>query len=179
MSPITNTSNMTSTMSSTNKGKSNKFILQSTHNVPFAPTPVTISTYKHTHSDFRIIFVPLTGPLCSTTILIPTQSTDDSGKPHTLEHLIFCGSKTYPHRGFLDNLATRCLSTGSNAYTAEDHTAYTLTNAGSEGLMRILPVFVDHVLNPTLTDEQFVTGNWTDYGSLQCHAHTETFPFIV
>ncbi|KAJ3410523.1 hypothetical protein HDV05_003680 [Chytridiales sp. JEL 0842] len=65
--------------------------------------------------------------------------------------------KQHPHRGLLDNLATRCLSTGSNAYTAEDHTAYTLTNAGAVGLLHILPVFLDHVLNPTLTDEQFST----------------------
>jgi hypothetical protein len=40
--------------------------------------------------------------------------------PHTLEHLVFLGSKRYPERGFLDTLACRCLSEGTNAYTANE-----------------------------------------------------------
>ncbi len=35
--------------------------------------------------------------------------------------------------------------------------AYTLTTAGREGMLALLPVFVDHVLFPTITDSGFVT----------------------
>ncbi len=35
--------------------------------------------------------------------------------------------------------------------------AYTLTTAGSEGMLALLPVFIDHVLFPTITDSGFVT----------------------
>ncbi|KAF9426331.1 hypothetical protein BGZ94_006666, partial [Podila epigama] len=41
--------------------------------------------------------------------------------------------------------------------TAEDHTGYTIATAGRDGMAEILPVFLDHVLHPTLRDDQFVT----------------------
>ncbi|KAF9201070.1 hypothetical protein BGZ49_008702, partial [Haplosporangium sp. Z 27] len=70
---------------------------------------------------------------------------------------VFCGSKNYPNRGYLDSLANRCLSTGTNAYTTEDYTGYTIATAGRDGMAEILPVFLDHVLHPTLRDDQYVT----------------------
>lgn len=33
---------------------------------------------------------------------------------------------------------------------AEDHTCYTVDTAGAEGFIRLLPVYLDHVLFPTL-----------------------------
>ena len=76
----------------------------------------------------------------------------DDGLPHTLEHLVFLGSQTHPHKGVLDKLANRSMADGTNAWTATDHTAYTLSTAGSEGVMNLMPIFADHVLFPTLTD---------------------------
>ncbi|KAJ3058473.1 Presequence protease, mitochondrial, partial [Quaeritorhiza haematococci] len=43
------------------------------------------------------------------------------------------------------------------AYTTEDHTGYTITTAGSEGMLEILPTFLDHILYPTLRPSQFLT----------------------
>jgi len=57
----------------------------------------------------------------------------------------------------LDKLANRCMADGTNAWTATDHTAYTLSTAGSEGAINLLPIFADHVLFPTITDAGFVT----------------------
>ena len=39
---------------------------------------------------------------------------------------------------------------GTNAYTAEDHTAYTAVAAGEEGLLRLTPLFLEHIFNPEL-----------------------------
>ncbi|ORY06614.1 hypothetical protein K493DRAFT_18579 [Basidiobolus meristosporus CBS 931.73] len=118
---------------------------------------VGLQVYKPSSSGFRIININVPGPLCYASIIVPTIADNDKGLPHTLEHLIFCGSKEFPLRGYLDSLANRSLSTGTNAYTTEDHTAYTLATAGAEGMINTLPVFLDHVLHPTLRDEQFVT----------------------
>jgi Zn-dependent M16 (insulinase) family peptidase len=71
--------------------------------------------------------------------------------------VIFCSSERYPHRGYLDTLACRCMSSGTNAYTMNDHTAYTLTTAGAEGMSQVLPVYLMHILEPALRDEQFLT----------------------
>lgn len=55
-----------------------------------------------------------------------TETHDNDGLPHTLEHLTFMGSKKYPYKGILDLIANRCMASGTNAFTAQDHTAYEL-----------------------------------------------------
>lgn len=72
--------------------------------------------------------------------VVATEAFDDTGLPHTLEHLTFLGSKSYPYKGVLDNLASRTGAYGTSAWTGVDHTAYTITCAGSEGL-QMLPIF--------------------------------------
>lgn len=80
-----------------------------------------------------------------------TETTSDDGLPHTLEHLVFMGSKNYPYKGVLDVIANRCLASGTNAYTEQDHTAYSLHTVGSEGFLKVIPVYMEHLLSPTLT----------------------------
>ena len=53
--------------------------------------------------------------------------------------------------------AIACARQGTNAWTDRDHTAYNAVTAGPIGLQRLLPVLLDHVLSPTLTDAQFAT----------------------
>lgn len=91
------------------------------------------------------------GPKILGFFALATEIHDDSGAPHTLEHLCFMGSKNYQYKGVLDKLATRAYST-TNAWTATDHTAYTLDSAGWESFAQILPVYLEHVIVPTLTD---------------------------
>ena len=57
----------------------------------------------------------------------------------------------------LDSGTTHTLHSGTNAYTDVHHTAYTLTTAGSEGTLALLPVFLDHVLRPKITASGFIT----------------------
>ncbi|KAI3380869.1 hypothetical protein SNEBB_002389 [Seison nebaliae] len=96
-------------------------------------------------------------PMVHGIFVLGTEAHDHDGLPHTLEHLIFMGSKNYPEKGFLDVAASKCLSVGTNAWTAVDHTAYTVTTAGLEGFLKILPVYLDHILRPTLTDAAYLT----------------------
>ena len=131
------------------------FVTEAVVAVPELHGPVR--TYVHRAAGVRVVVCDVPGPLCSAYIVVPTQCSDDRGLPHTLEHLVFCGSRSVPHRGYLDHLALRCLTNGTNAWTADDHTAYTATTAGAVGLYRLLPVFLDHVLHPTLRPTQFTT----------------------
>lgn len=34
---------------------------------------------------------------------------------------------------------------------------YSLNTVGQEGFLKILPVYLDHLLSPTLTDSQYMT----------------------
>lgn len=80
-----------------------------------------------------------------------TEAFDEDGLPHTLEHLIFGGSEDYPYKDILHLLANRCLSSGVNAWTATDYTCFKMETAGSEGFLTLLPIYLDHILYPTLT----------------------------
>ncbi|KAF9925358.1 hypothetical protein FBU30_004829 [Linnemannia zychae] len=134
-----------------------QFQLESEVSLPGPSQPIPVMVYKHCATSMRFVFVSIPGPQATATIIVPTVVKDSRGLPHTLEHLVFCGSVNYPNRGYLDSLANRCLSTGTNAYTTEDYTGYTIATAGRDGMAEILPVFLDHVLHPTLRDDQYVT----------------------
>jgi Zn-dependent M16 (insulinase) family peptidase len=54
-------------------------------------------------------------------------------------------------------MASRSFSGTPNAYTAQDSTVYTISTAGGTSFLRLLPVYVDHILYPRLTDSTFVT----------------------
>ena len=104
----------------------------------------------------RVEVVNQEGPKVFGYFILATEIDDDSGAPHTLEHLCFMGSKSYQYKGFLDRLASRAYSS-TNAWTATDHTAYTLETAGWDGFAQLLPVYLEHVLSPTLTNEACCT----------------------
>ncbi|KAI9818133.1 MAG: hypothetical protein M1827_000758 [Pycnora praestabilis] len=108
--------------------------------------------YVSERTGMTVVVVDQKGPKVFGFFALATEIHDDSGAPHTLEHLIFMGSKSYRFKGVLDKLATRAYS-NTNAWTATDHTAYTLDTAGWEGFAQILPVYLEHVILPTLTDE--------------------------
>ena len=91
------------------------------------------------------------GPKVNGYFTFATEIHDDSGAPHTLEHLCFMGSRSYRYKGVLDKLANRAYCE-TNAWTATDHTAYTLDTAGWDGFAQILPVYLEHLILPTLTD---------------------------
>ena len=114
-------------------------------------SPSQITQYESQRTGMRVIVVDQEGPKLYGFFVLATEIHDDSGAPHTLEHLCFMGSKSYRYKGFLDRIATRAYS-GTNAWTATDHTAYTLETAGWAGFAQILPVYLEHVIVPTLTD---------------------------
>ncbi|KAF2757265.1 metallopeptidase [Pseudovirgaria hyperparasitica] len=116
----------------------------------YAPAKFTI--YQSERTGMRSVVVDRKGPKVQGYFTLATEIHDDSGAPHTLEHLVFMGSKTYKYKGVLDKLATRAYS-NTNAWTATDHTAYTLDTAGWDGFAQILPIYLEHILLPTLTDE--------------------------
>ncbi|SSD60544.1 uncharacterized protein SCODWIG_02305 [Saccharomycodes ludwigii] len=81
---------------------------------------------------------------------------NDSNCSSALQHLIFYGSKKYPYKGFLKTAGNRCMC-DINTWDSADHVIYSLSSTGWEGFKKILPVYVDHLFNPTLTDEAFYT----------------------
>lgn len=116
-----------------------------------------LRAYRHTPTGLRFVLFAAPGPLVSATIVVGTQPLSNAGHPHTLEHIIFLGSHNYPARGYLDNLACRCLADGTNAWTETEYTAYTAKTVGFEGFAHLLPVFLDHILRPKINAASFAS----------------------
>ncbi|XP_054283976.1 uncharacterized protein C05D11.1-like [Macrosteles quadrilineatus] len=135
---------------------------------------IPVHKYKSSLTGLTIVLAEVEGPVVNGYFCLATEAHDDDGLPHTLEHLVFLGSEQYPYKGVLDLLANRCLASGTNAWTDTDHTCYTMTTAGSEGFLSLIPIYLDHILYPTLTDSAFVTevhhvtGEGEDAGVVYC-----------
>ncbi|CAJ0573558.1 unnamed protein product, partial [Mesorhabditis spiculigera] len=112
---------------------------------------------KSERSKLRIAVCDAPGPIVKGTISFVTEIDNNDGLPHTLEHLVFLGSKNYPYKGFLDIISNRCFGSGTNAWTDQDHTAYTLSTLGSDGFLKVLPVYLDHLLDPLIFDAHYKT----------------------
>lgn len=132
------------------------FDLVTRHDLDYAPG-MSVEKWRSRKTGLTVLWANFDSPLLNCYMTLASEIFEDSGVPHTLEHLIFLGSDLYPFKGVLDTLANRAFASGTNAWTANDHTAYTLTTAGSDGFLRMLPVYLDHVFFPTLTKEGFVT----------------------
>ncbi|KAJ8494623.1 hypothetical protein ONZ51_g2236 [Trametes cubensis] len=118
---------------------------------------IHVSKWKSRSSGLSVVHLDYDAPLVNGYFVVATEIFDDSGCPHTLEHLVFMGSEKYPYKGIIDHLANRGFSNGTNAWTDTDHTAYTVSTAGEQGFLQLLPVYVDHILYPTLTKAGFIT----------------------
>ncbi|XP_072936349.1 uncharacterized protein C05D11.1-like [Epargyreus clarus] len=135
---------------------------------------IPVNKYVSDKTGLTVIIANVEGPVVNGYFCLATEAHDDDGLPHTLEHLIFLGSKRYPYKGILDLLANRCMAHGTNAWTDTDHTCYTIYTAGDEGMLTLLPIYLDHILNPTLTDQGFTTevhhidGDGEDAGVVYC-----------
>lgn len=73
-----------------------------------------VRKYKSNKTGLTVVIAEVDGPIVSGYFCLATEAHDDDGLPHTLEHLVFLGSKSYPYKGILDVLANRCLGTGTN-----------------------------------------------------------------
>ena len=132
-------------------------------------TEAEFTQYESQRTGMRVVVVDRKGPKLYGYFAVATEIHDDSGAPHTLEHLVFMGSRRYPYKGVLDKIATRAYS-DTNAWTDTHETVYSLSTAGWEGFAQILPIYLDHVVVPTLTDAgcytevHHVDGNGHDAG---------------
>ena len=144
-----------------------------------------VAKYKSRQTGLTVVVAKADTPVVHGHFCFATRADDDDGLPHILEHLIFQGSEDYPYQEALDLLATRCLGERTNAWTARDHTCYTLYTAGTSGFLDILPIYLDHILFPQLRVEDYLTevhhvnGAGEDAGVVYSEMQGSKFPTSV
>ncbi|KAG5342382.1 hypothetical protein C0989_002217 [Termitomyces sp. Mn162] len=134
-------------------------------------TDVTVSKWRSRTTGLSVVHLDYEGKLTKdshrwkqityiTTFVKLPLSTDTSSllqKSLMTPAVRTLWNKKYPYKGVLDNLANRGFSNGTNAWTDTDHTAYTISTAGEQGFLQLLPIYLDHILYPTITKAGFVT----------------------
>ena len=118
---------------------------------------LSVVKYRSELTGLTIVLARAESPIVNGYFCLATEAMTNDGLPHTLEHLVFLGSEDYPYKEVLDLLANRCLADRTNAWTDTDHTCYTVYTAGPSGFLQILPVYMDHILYPTLREEDYLT----------------------
>ena len=83
---------------------------------------ILVEKYQSNLTGLKIVLAQVEGPLVNGYFTLATETHDDDGLPHTLEHLVFLGSELYPYKGVLDLVANRCLASGTNAWTGKRKT---------------------------------------------------------
>lgn len=79
-----------------------------------------------------------------------TEPEGDEGYVHALEHLIFNGSQKHPYRGVLNKL-----DDDTTAWTEIDHTCFKFSATGQSQALNTLPIFLEHIMYPLLSEEDF------------------------
>lgn len=92
--------------------------------------------------------------------LFRTLPTDDTGKPHILEHTALCGSEKYPVRDPFFNMLKRSLNTYMNAWTGPDFTMYPFSTQNLQDYRNLLSVYLDSVFKPRLDKYDFLQEGW-------------------
>ncbi|KAM0361911.1 hypothetical protein ACHAO7_011818 [Fusarium culmorum] len=133
------------------------FRIIQTFEIDYAPCKIT--QYVSDRSGMQVVVVNRNGPKLNGYFTLATETLNDSGVPHILEHLVSMGSKNYPYSGLLHQVSSRVYSS-TDAWTAVDRTVYTLESASWDAFAEILPVYLDHILSPSITDEAIVTEVW-------------------
>lgn len=118
---------------------------------------MSVKKFISSRTGMRLYACYLTGPVIEGYFSLATEAFDDDGLPHTLEHMIFLGSKDYPYAGVLDTLANKIYASGTNAWTDVDNTTYTLSTVEKCGFLQLLPVYLDHILYPLLNESGYIT----------------------
>ena len=117
---------------------------------------------RHTKSGARIVLIANDDPNKFFTIGFRTIPMDSMGTPHILEHSVLCGSKKFPVKGILPELAKGSMCTFRNAWTSSDWTAYPVGSCNDKDFKNLVNVYMDAVFHPLVTSvkEIFLQEGW-------------------
>lgn len=118
---------------------------------------IEIKNYQDHKTKMKVVFVKTPSIETSIYIVVPTLDCADDGKPHSLEHLIFCGSMLHNCKGKLNKIAGENYVDGINAWTARDHTCYQCHTISQNAISHILKIYLEQIYYPNITKDNFIT----------------------
>ncbi|KAL0123609.1 hypothetical protein PUN28_005848 [Cardiocondyla obscurior] len=117
---------------------------------------IPFSMYKSARTGLTVCIADVEGPIVNCHFALATEVLNDEGLPEAVAHILFAGSEEYPYTNLLNRWSYRCLSLGTETHTFQDYTCYSMKASGSEGFFFLLPIYLDHILYPTLKEAAYI-----------------------
>ncbi|GAA6002573.1 hypothetical protein JCM10207_007572, partial [Rhodosporidiobolus poonsookiae] len=130
------------------------FHLVRTHELD-APPFTRIAKWESVKTGLKVVWADTPGPVSGLTIQVATETFDNSGLPHTLEHLLFTASKKHREPHFADRLASHMLGAGVDHSAGPDMTTFQASSASPEGLLALVPEYLSFLFFPKFTRKNF------------------------
>jgi Zn-dependent M16 (insulinase) family peptidase len=120
----------------------------------------TARLYRHVRTGAELLSLINDDENKAFGITFRTPPPDSTGVAHILEHSVFCGSRKYPLKKPLIELARGSLATFLNAVTYPDKTCYPVASQNLQDFYNLIDVYLDAVFYPTLSRQTFEQEGW-------------------
>ncbi|KYN01438.1 Uncharacterized protein C05D11.1 [Cyphomyrmex costatus] len=127
---------------------------------------IPLAMYKSLKTGLTICIADVSDPIVSCHFAIATEVFTDNGLPEAVSHLVLMGSEDYPYKNLLTRWSHKCYSLDAEIHTFQDYTCYSMRTSETEGFFSLLPVYLDHILYPTLSEAAYIINvhHITKYG---------------
>lgn len=115
--------------------------------------------FQH-ESGMRHIHINSTFPEMSFVTCFPTATTDNTGMPHILEHLVMCGSQDYPQNDPFFSMTRRSVAHDLNAMTDRAATYYRFATTDPKDFSNLSDLYLDLAFRPLLRKKDFLREGW-------------------
>jgi Zn-dependent M16 (insulinase) family peptidase len=111
---------------------------------------------RHEPSGAHIIHIQNDDPENLFCLSFQTVPYSSNGVAHVLEHLVLCGSDTFPVRDPFFSMSRRSMNTFMNALTGTDFTCYPAASQIKQDFYNLFDVYLDAVFHPILDPLSFM-----------------------
>ncbi|XP_018058136.1 PREDICTED: uncharacterized protein C05D11.1-like [Atta colombica] len=127
---------------------------------------IPLAMYRSLKTGLTICIADVSDPIVSCHFAIATEVFTDDGLPEAVSHLVLMGSEDYPYKNLLTRWSHKCYSLDAEIHTFQDYTCYSMRTSETKGFFSLLPVYLDHILYPTLSEAAYIINvhHITKYG---------------
>ncbi|AKA68802.1 insulinase family protein [Clostridium scatologenes] len=113
-----------------------------------------VCIYKHAKSGAQLIYLQNDSDNKMMCVNFRTPTKDNKGVNHVIEHSVLYGSKNYPVKDVLSEMAKQSLTTYLNAMTTGDSTLYPVASKNDKDFQNLMGIYLDAVFYPNVLKDK-------------------------
>ncbi|ODM90186.1 hypothetical protein Ocin01_16492, partial [Orchesella cincta] len=103
----------------------------------------SVVKYRSPDTGLELVHAQIDGPHVHAYCVIGHKCEDNYGIPHVLQHMIWHGSRRYPHSGLYHRVANKCFSICPKISPGNDHHVTNLLPQGQKALQHFFQCIID------------------------------------